>query len=103
MCDLGSRNGVFCNGERVEGSAPLQEGDELMLGVGGPRLVLVGVWGSFVSMRDEDRTRMVEDTSEIRALVAGEEGTSAVGDAPPAPGDATGFPGTATAEPVVSF
>ena len=32
--DLGSRNGVFVNGARVEGVVPLQSGDEVMLGAG---------------------------------------------------------------------
>lgn len=36
--DLGSRNGVYVNGERVDGVVSLRHGDEVMLGNGGPVL-----------------------------------------------------------------
>ena len=38
VVDLGSRNGTFCNGERVQDQAPLAAGDEIRLGETGPRL-----------------------------------------------------------------
>lgn len=44
VVDLGSRNGTFLNGLRLEGPAPLHPGDILQLGAHGPRLeVLVEI------------------------------------------------------------
>ncbi len=48
--DLGSRNGTFLNGVRVERETPIAEGDVLRLGADGPELRLVegseGEWGT---------------------------------------------------------
>ena len=32
LADLGSRNGTFLNGQRVQGSVPIQDGDEVLMG-----------------------------------------------------------------------
>jgi pSer/pThr/pTyr-binding forkhead associated (FHA) protein/S1-C subfamily serine protease len=41
LVDLGSRNGTYLNGRRVQGEAPLAPGDEFRLGETGPRLLVV--------------------------------------------------------------
>lgn len=41
LVDLGSRNGTFLNGNRVQGQAALAAGDEIRLGETGPRLSVV--------------------------------------------------------------
>jgi len=41
LVDLGSRNGTYLNGRRVQGEAPLGPGDEIRLGETGPRLLIV--------------------------------------------------------------
>lgn len=38
IVDLGSRNGTFLNGERIERAMPLHPGDVVQLGEDGPRL-----------------------------------------------------------------
>jgi pSer/pThr/pTyr-binding forkhead associated (FHA) protein/S1-C subfamily serine protease len=43
LVDLGSRNGTYLNGGRVQGEAPLAPGDEVRLGETGPRLLVVAV------------------------------------------------------------
>jgi pSer/pThr/pTyr-binding forkhead associated (FHA) protein/V8-like Glu-specific endopeptidase len=45
LVDLGSRNGTYLNGRRVQGEAPLAVGDEVRLGETGPRLVVVSLGG----------------------------------------------------------
>ena len=37
LTDLGSRNGTFVNGARVEGACRLRPGDRVQLGRGGPK------------------------------------------------------------------
>jgi pSer/pThr/pTyr-binding forkhead associated (FHA) protein/S1-C subfamily serine protease len=50
--DVGSRNGTFLNGRRIEGETELHDGDEIELGTGGPRLgVRIGASGSFAAPR----------------------------------------------------
>jgi pSer/pThr/pTyr-binding forkhead associated (FHA) protein len=41
--DLGSANGTFVNGERVEAPIPIRLGDRIMLGQGGPVLIVDGM------------------------------------------------------------
>jgi pSer/pThr/pTyr-binding forkhead associated (FHA) protein/S1-C subfamily serine protease len=41
--DVGSRNGTFLNGERVGSATPVRLGDRIMLGAGGPQLVVEGM------------------------------------------------------------
>jgi pSer/pThr/pTyr-binding forkhead associated (FHA) protein/S1-C subfamily serine protease len=41
IADLGSRNGTYVNGRRVQGEAPIAVGDEVRLGESGPRLTIV--------------------------------------------------------------
>src|SRR6266516_4273141 len=41
--DAGSRNGTFVNGERVAAAVPVRIGDKLMLGPGGPVLIVEGL------------------------------------------------------------
>ena len=41
--DAGSRNGTFVNGERVGEAVPVRIGDKLMLGPGGPVLIVEGL------------------------------------------------------------
>lgn len=41
LTDLLSSNGTWLDGQRVEGTVPLRNGAELMLGLGGPQLRLV--------------------------------------------------------------
>jgi pSer/pThr/pTyr-binding forkhead associated (FHA) protein len=41
--DAGSRRGTFLNGVRLTGPVPVRLGDQLMLGEGGPQLVLEGL------------------------------------------------------------
>lgn len=41
VVDLGSRNGTYLNGQRVQGRSPLAAGDEIHLGETGPRLAIV--------------------------------------------------------------
>ena len=41
LADLGSRNGSYLNGVRVEGQSPLAAGDDIRLGETGPRLTVV--------------------------------------------------------------
>jgi pSer/pThr/pTyr-binding forkhead associated (FHA) protein/S1-C subfamily serine protease len=43
LVDLGSRNGTYLNGQRVQGDAPLGVGDEFRLGETGPRLTVMAV------------------------------------------------------------
>src|SRR5512144_779518 len=43
LADLGSRNGTFLNGRRVQGEAALTAGDEVRLGETGPRLSVLAV------------------------------------------------------------
>src|SRR5512144_2659046 len=43
LADLGSRNGTFLNGRRVQGGAPLTAGDEVRLGATGPRIPVLAV------------------------------------------------------------
>lgn len=45
LVDLGSRNGTYVNGRRVQGEAPLAVGDEVRLGETGPRLLVLAVGG----------------------------------------------------------
>jgi DNA-binding winged helix-turn-helix (wHTH) protein len=40
--DLGSKNGTFLNGRRIESSAPLHDGDEIRLGIEAMRFRVVG-------------------------------------------------------------
>lgn len=47
--DAESRNGTFLNGERVEGDVPIRIGDKIMLGDGGPVLIVEGL-GTLPSM-----------------------------------------------------
>jgi RsiW-degrading membrane proteinase PrsW (M82 family) len=39
ICDLGSANGTFVNGIRIQGCRPLQPGDRLTLGINGPEFI----------------------------------------------------------------
>ena len=41
LVDLGSRNGTYLNGSRVQGNAPLTKGDEIRLGETGPRIAVL--------------------------------------------------------------
>jgi pSer/pThr/pTyr-binding forkhead associated (FHA) protein/S1-C subfamily serine protease len=41
--DVGSRNGTFVNGERVGDAIPVRIGDKIMLGAGGPVLIVEGL------------------------------------------------------------
>ena len=41
--DVGSKNGTFLNGERIGGAMPVRLGDRIMLGPGGPVLVVEGI------------------------------------------------------------
>ncbi|HEX9610665.1 MAG TPA: FHA domain-containing protein [Gemmatimonadales bacterium] len=41
--DVGSRNGTFLNGQRVHGVVPIRLGDKIMLGAGGPVLIIEGM------------------------------------------------------------
>jgi pSer/pThr/pTyr-binding forkhead associated (FHA) protein/S1-C subfamily serine protease len=41
--DAGSRNGTFLNGERIQRPTPIRLGDRLMLGPGGPTLLVDGI------------------------------------------------------------
>ncbi len=43
LIDLGSRNGTYLNGQRVQGNAPLAKGDEIRLGESGPRITVVAI------------------------------------------------------------
>lgn len=43
LVDLGSRNGTFLNGRRIQGEAPLTAGDEVRLGETGPRVSVLAV------------------------------------------------------------
>lgn len=43
LVDLGSRNGTYVNGRRVQGNAPLSAGDEIRLGETGPRISVVAM------------------------------------------------------------
>lgn len=43
ITDLGSRNGTYLNGQRVEGTRPLASGDRISLGQAGPRLDVVAL------------------------------------------------------------
>lgn len=43
VVDLGSRNGTYLNGRRLQGEAPLAVGDEVRLGETGPRLTVLAV------------------------------------------------------------
>ena len=43
VSDAGSRHGTFLNGARLTGPLPVRLGDRLMLGEGGPELVLEGL------------------------------------------------------------
>ena len=73
LVDLGSRNGTYLNGRRVEGEAPLGPGDEVRLGETGPRLLVVAAGEA------------VEETlAEVRAF----DGDAAPPAPPPAPGAA---------------
>ncbi len=47
--DAGSRNGTFVNGDRVTGSIPVRLGDKIMLGSGGPVLIVEGLGTSPVA------------------------------------------------------
>jgi RsiW-degrading membrane proteinase PrsW (M82 family) len=48
VCDLGSANGTFVNGQQIQGCRALQAGDRISLGRGEPQLVfeLQSVWSS---------------------------------------------------------
>jgi len=41
LVDLGSRNGSYVNGQRVQGESPVKKGDEIRLGETGPRILVV--------------------------------------------------------------
>jgi pSer/pThr/pTyr-binding forkhead associated (FHA) protein/S1-C subfamily serine protease len=41
--DVGSRNGTYLNGERIGSPTPVRLGDRIMLGPGGPQLVVEGM------------------------------------------------------------
>ena len=43
LIDLGSRNGTYVNGQRVQGQTPVGAGDEIRLGEGGPRITVVAI------------------------------------------------------------
>lgn len=43
LVDLGSRNGTYLNGSRIQGEAPLSPGDEVRLGETGPRIALLSL------------------------------------------------------------
>jgi S1-C subfamily serine protease len=47
--DAESRNGTFLNGERIAGEVPIRIGDKIMLGDGGPGLIVEGL-GTLPSM-----------------------------------------------------
>jgi S1-C subfamily serine protease len=61
--DLGSRNGTWVNGGRVEGMVPLKSGDHVGFGAGGP----IAVFEPLVAEEPESTTR------KLRALVAREK------------------------------
>jgi pSer/pThr/pTyr-binding forkhead associated (FHA) protein len=47
LTDLGSRNGTFVNGRRVDGSRTLAQGDVVQLGAGGPTVEIRWVMISY--------------------------------------------------------
>jgi pSer/pThr/pTyr-binding forkhead associated (FHA) protein len=55
LSDLGSTNGTFLNGERVEGETPLESGDRIMIGGVEIRYCCVEA-GTAVSQLDDTRT-----------------------------------------------
>jgi pSer/pThr/pTyr-binding forkhead associated (FHA) protein/S1-C subfamily serine protease len=58
--DLGSRNGTFLNGERIEGDTELSEGDRIAFGAGGPlvefRLLASDRYGRTAAGEEPGRT-----------------------------------------------
>ncbi len=77
VVDLGSRNGTYVNGRRLEGEAPLGPGDEVRLGETGPRLLVVAA-----------SEGLEETLAEVRAF-----------DAAAAPPASTPVPGAAVRPP----
>lgn len=41
--DVGSKNGTFLNGERIDRATPVRLGDRILLGSGGPQLIVEGM------------------------------------------------------------
>lgn len=69
--DVGSRNGTYANGERVRGSRRVERGDEIRLGLSGPRFsasldcpATAGRRGGFEAMED-GASIVIGETSQI--------------------------------------
>lgn len=63
--DLGSTNGTFVNGERIEADTPLSDGDTLRFGVHGPEV-------AFQLLRDEEEVVMPAVKAPARTSPEGE-------------------------------
>jgi pSer/pThr/pTyr-binding forkhead associated (FHA) protein/S1-C subfamily serine protease len=83
LVDLGSRNGTYLNGRRVEGDVPLGPGDEVRLGETGPRLLVVAAAEALEETLAEVRAFDGEDAPPAAPASPG---------SPPAPGAAVRSP-----------
>jgi S1-C subfamily serine protease len=74
--DVGSTNGTYVNGRRVEGSATLQEGDKVQFGAHGPEVEIRVLPAAKLTPTRSHKAKQLPTNTEVRIAAAVEKHTA---------------------------